>query len=289
MKKILLLGEGNFSFTRSLFTILIKNKIESEIYSTSYDKEEDVLLKYPEFDFICNELHKQSSHSCVRIFFIHSVNATNLNKNDTINKILYDEIIFNFPHLAVEDLFKHRSFLSHFFYSSKSLLKDHESVLTVALSQLQSQNWKLKEIAERNHYKFRDEVPINLSYWPFYELKRHHTGKSFQNRVDDCFHYCFSSSSSPTSSIQKDNNNDQNCFIRVIYDQSNQENCLNKVNTEKEILLEENKELKKNKKRKVHQLVEGLYTINESNSYQCTLCEKNFTTEQVSKNKYRIS
>lgn len=312
MKKILLLGEGNFSFTRSLFTILSELKIEAQILATSYDTEAELIQKYPEFLFIKSEIAKLSIKSQVNVQFLHSVNATNLNNNTHLKDLLFDEIIFNFPHLAMENLFIHRSFLSHFLFSSKCLLNENEGILSVALSETQCKNWMLKEIASNNNFKIIDEIPIILSYWPYYELKRHHTGKSFQNRIENIYHYSFS--------LKKINDNSEeisNSLLRYLYDIStsnknsndsiniNSNNSTQKINSNLNLdsslninsnSISNNKNNFKNentvqninsgKKRKVHQMVEGLYSIkqNENNitSYICSICNKLFSNEQVS-------
>lgn len=46
-------------------------------------------------------------------------------------------------------------------------------------------------MAIRNGMECYDIVPFVKQLWPNYEQKRHHCSKSFRNRVQNCFHYCF--------------------------------------------------------------------------------------------------
>jgi hypothetical protein len=47
-------------------------------------------------------------------------------------------------------------------------------------------------MAAINGLQCTDEVPFQRAMWaPTYELRRHHVGKSFQRRVQNCTHYCF--------------------------------------------------------------------------------------------------
>jgi Domain of unknown function (DUF2431) len=115
MPGILLLGEGDFSFTLALLKLLRTSPQRRErsetdlelhrwkVYSTSYDSEGEVVSKYPGSK---NTLTTISKDDFVKGVY-HSVDATrpllpSLRLSiEEANSI--EHIIFNFPHLGIED------------------------------------------------------------------------------------------------------------------------------------------------------------------------------------------
>jgi hypothetical protein len=159
-----------------------------------------------------------------------------------------------------------------------------------------------EDIAQRLGFKCIEKLPIMAADWPGYEMKRHHTGKSFQSRVQSCYHYIFR---------VKENFSEATVTILQILQHKRQE---------RKTFINENKavysgpaptarttsvdgqENKKTKKRKVHQLVEGMYCLgttaldgsdNNNNKvenstrdvYICNVCGRQFPTEQVCRHK----
>src|SRR5262245_15141318 len=92
--RVLLVGEGDFSFTRSL---VIEHGC-ADVTATSYDSEEDVRSKYPSFEAI----HKELTELTPPVPFHHGINAIKL---ATYKKFREDEswdtIAFMFPHTGV--------------------------------------------------------------------------------------------------------------------------------------------------------------------------------------------
>lgn len=151
-----------------------------------------------------------------------------------------------------------------------------------------------EDIANRLGLSCFHKLPVLVSDWSGYEMKRHHTGKSFQSRVQICYHYIFRF---------KNENVEGNPTILEILNKIRTELRIktNKIEditpTSKENSLDKVPTIKPTKKRKVHQLVEGMYRLdlqNNSNDatgfvvcnstgilYVCTVCERRFPTEQV--------
>ena len=92
--RILLVGEGNFSFASSLATSIGG----SNILATSLDGREEVVAKYG--------VEAQASLSAiVRLGgkVLHGIDGTSMDEETAINGgAPYDRIIFNFPHLGVQ-------------------------------------------------------------------------------------------------------------------------------------------------------------------------------------------
>lgn len=90
--KILLVGEGDFSFTRSL---VIEHGC-ANVTATSFDGEEEVREKYPTFE----EIETALKDLTPPVPLFHSIDATKLSTYKTLkgDEEPYDIIAFQFPH-----------------------------------------------------------------------------------------------------------------------------------------------------------------------------------------------
>lgn len=102
---ILLLGEANFSYTRSLLSPP-HSMPPHQLLATSYDTERECFLKYPDGEAIVTDLRARG----VKVEF--KVDAGNLEKCKAVGKGRWSKVIFNFPH-AGEFLFLRRLHPSH--------------------------------------------------------------------------------------------------------------------------------------------------------------------------------
>lgn len=104
--KILLVGEGNFSFTRALIVdppAALQYLPPSNVTATAYDTEEECLLKYPEAREILQVLREKN----VEVLF--GVDATKLERHPALKSRKYNKIVFNFPHAGAFSLVMQRS------------------------------------------------------------------------------------------------------------------------------------------------------------------------------------
>lgn len=93
--KILLIGEGNFSFTRALICdppSALQYLPASNVVATAYDTEAQCFEKYPEAHTIVDELRNRG----VEIIF--GVDAIKLETNSILRSRTFDKIVWNFPH-----------------------------------------------------------------------------------------------------------------------------------------------------------------------------------------------
>jgi 25S rRNA (uracil2634-N3)-methyltransferase len=93
--KILLIGEGNFSFARALVIDSppeITHMPPSNITATTYDSEEDCYSKYTDAQEIVEGLRDKG----VKVLF--GVDGTRLDRAAGIKGKKFDRIVFNFPH-----------------------------------------------------------------------------------------------------------------------------------------------------------------------------------------------
>jgi len=93
--RILLIGEGNFSFARAL-TFNVPASLEQlpprNITATSYDAENDCYVKYPDAKIIVQGLREKG----VEVLF--DVDATKLKNMPALKGRKWDRIVWNFPH-----------------------------------------------------------------------------------------------------------------------------------------------------------------------------------------------
>jgi len=93
--RILLVGEGNFSFARALVCDppeQLASLPPSNITATAYDTEDECYAKYPEAKKIVETLREKG----VQVMF--RVDATQLENRIALKKRKWDRIVWNFPH-----------------------------------------------------------------------------------------------------------------------------------------------------------------------------------------------
>ena len=93
--KILLIGEGNFSFTRALLVdppAELEHFPATSITATSYDSEETCYTKYSNAKGIVETLRTRGAE------VLFGVDATKLHKCPAFKGRRWDKIVWNFPH-----------------------------------------------------------------------------------------------------------------------------------------------------------------------------------------------
>lgn len=195
--RVLLVGEGNFSFSLALFHLNLKIDITATCYETNIDqdfgkKNIEYLKNYGQY--FNKKLKFLFDHSFLIIKFIKNsmvffsgirvllgVDATNLKEHPILKTELFDKIIFNFPHVGGKmRIEKNRELLKQFFISISESLKSNGQVL-VTLCKGQGgtsidnpprrwdDSWKITEMAAHGNF-------ILIAIEPFVWL-------SFQNYI----------------------------------------------------------------------------------------------------------
>lgn|SRR6266404_2153153 len=93
--KILLIGEGNFSFSLALLQHPpppLDHLLPAHITATTYDTEDECYIKYSEAQEYVRVLRENG----VQVLF--SVDATKLEKTSALKGKTFDRIVWNFPH-----------------------------------------------------------------------------------------------------------------------------------------------------------------------------------------------
>lgn len=177
--KLLLFGEGDFSFTQSLCRLFTSEEgraviskyfgvpasSDIRIVSSSLDSRQEVMEKYPAF------IHMKFDE---RVQIRHSVNAIDPKDIDED----FCCVVWNHPHLGTEDAEKHFQLLSHFFQKMGKL-----KLKFIFLSFLRGQikRWRVIEAANRHGFGLRENGSLVEADFPGYQCKRNLNGKSFKS------------------------------------------------------------------------------------------------------------
>ncbi|EMG46018.1 hypothetical protein G210_3751 [Candida maltosa Xu316] len=202
--KVLLIGEGDFSFAKSL--ILQNFLIPENLIATSYDSYDELIAKYPNVDEVLSELKE------LGVKVIHQVDATNLpqtldlilnakqRKSNKKVKLFKDNgnlnyIMFNFPHTGkgIKDqdrnIRDHQRLLVKYFENCKEVFKlvnteDLQGYNTtkgkIILSLFEGepyQSWGIKIIGRNNGYRVERSGKFDWSMFPEYHHRRTNSTK----------------------------------------------------------------------------------------------------------------
>lgn len=96
--KILLIGEGNFSFARALIIdppSSLEHLVPANVTATSYDSEGACFSKYPDAQAIVSAIKQRGAD------VLFGIDATKLQKHPVLKGRRWDRIVWNFPHAGV--------------------------------------------------------------------------------------------------------------------------------------------------------------------------------------------
>lgn len=102
--RILLVGEGDFSFTRALLThpTLLNVILPKNVTASAYDSEEECFSKYSGAKGIVQDLRERGTE------ILFGVDATALEKCKILRKRKWDRIVWNFPHAGAFNIYLKR-------------------------------------------------------------------------------------------------------------------------------------------------------------------------------------
>ncbi|KAG5512085.1 hypothetical protein JKF63_07549 [Porcisia hertigi] len=197
---ILLVGEGNLSFTYALIRRLsrsaaVRRATQSDVppderrhgsvvrvIATTFDNVTELHRKYPEtVGFLAYFSAKQR----VSVRYYGDVNATSLlSAPVSLRNHPCHLLMFNNPHIGFEDLYRQRSLLSHFFHSARELYRasatlDSPQEIVVTLCDDQARRWDLLGCAARSGYICVAAVLLRAADFPEYTNRRHQSDAAF--------------------------------------------------------------------------------------------------------------
>lgn len=145
--KILVLGDGDFSFSRGLCSHL--GQVGTNVTATSYDSQKIVLGKYPKAKVCIDSI--TSAGATVK----HKVDATNLTRS--FRACYFDRIVFNFPHTGKQRVHLNRNLVRDFFTSSANHLSPNGQVHLTIKNRPPYSLWNIPQLIEDS------EAPLALS------------------------------------------------------------------------------------------------------------------------------
>ncbi|XP_076172375.1 ferredoxin-fold anticodon-binding domain-containing protein 1-like [Ptiloglossa arizonensis] len=163
---VLLIGEGNFSFSVALLQLNLKINItatcyEANVYSAIGKKNIECLV-----------------NNGVRVLL--SVDATNLKEHPILKTELFDKVIFNFPHVGGKmRIEKNRELLKQFFVNATKLLKNNGQILVTLCNgqggthiddppRRWDDSWKITEMAAHGNFILSTIEPFEWLYFQNY-------------------------------------------------------------------------------------------------------------------------
>ena len=210
---ILTLGDGDFTFSWDVARMLVVNNEPVpfpfregggvvSLTATGIDLLEELTSKYKDATFVLHQLSKcQSPHFSVAVR--HGINAivhpsttsgdpttssSSSPSTDANTNKKFDVVVFNHPHLGVEDAKLHGRFLCHLFYAVNTHWMKSNGIFHLTLVQGQYERWHCERAAQRADMTLIDRcafAPPHLHHkygGGSYELRRHQSGKSFKRR-----------------------------------------------------------------------------------------------------------
>ncbi|KAJ6332733.1 hypothetical protein OIU77_008730 [Salix suchowensis] len=169
-QKILLVGEGDFSFSACLGKAFgsAVNMVATSLYS-----KETTMLKYSKS---AKNLIELKDLGCT---IIYQVDAHNLRKHPLLNHILFDRIVFNFPATAlkwsesnVRQIERHQRLVKSFLRSCRDMLEKNGEVHVTHKIKEPYCRWEIEKLAEDVGLCLVEKVLFRRSEYPGYSNKR---------------------------------------------------------------------------------------------------------------------
>ncbi|KAL8694092.1 MAG: hypothetical protein Q9218_001207 [Villophora microphyllina] len=180
--RILLVGEGDFSFTHSLFTQHSCNSL----IATCYDTASQLAAKYPQSATYIDELEAAAREDeDVDIKILYSVDATKLGKGGLtggggkeVRRGGFDNVIFNFPHVGgltkdVNRQVRHnQGLLVNFFKAAVPLLAPQGTIVVTIFEGEPYSLWNIRDLARHVGLKVERSFKFQAEAYPGYKHAR---------------------------------------------------------------------------------------------------------------------
>ncbi|XP_057947734.1 uncharacterized protein At4g26485-like [Malania oleifera] len=194
--RILLVGEGNFSFAASLANAFGS---ASNIIATSLDPKDEVLRKHPSAR---GNLERLESLECT---IIHGVDAHTMSLHPALSHLSFHRIVFNFPHagfLLPEyhhiQIRLHQKLVKGFFGSAGEMLAEGGEVHVTHKTAHPFSEWEIEEVAGECGLSLVERVEFCIWDYPGYKNRRGASPRSDRTfPVGECSTFKFSKNISP--------------------------------------------------------------------------------------------
>ncbi|KAH9652504.1 hypothetical protein KPL70_027124 [Citrus sinensis] len=170
--KILLVGEGDFSFAACLAKSFGS---ADNMVATSLDSKELLMAKYSRATSNLKELEES------RCTILHEVDAHTMSQHPMLYSKSFDRIVFNFPHAGFHfnyrehDLFliqRHQELVRGFLKSAVNMLKENGEIHVTHKIAYPFNRWEIKMLGVGFGLRLVEKVPFYLWHYPGYQNKR---------------------------------------------------------------------------------------------------------------------
>ncbi|XP_065864504.1 heavy metal-associated isoprenylated plant protein 41-like [Euphorbia lathyris] len=181
-QRILLVGEGDFSFSACLALYFGS---ASNITATSLDTYDIVVGKYKKAKWNLEMLFKLGA------WILHGVDATKMKLYSDLKMQKFDRIIFNFPHAGfhgrekdIHQIGRHKKLVLGFFTSASGMLRAEGEIHVTHKTSYPFSRWNIEELAWKNSLRLIECADFKIEDYPGYNNKR---GDSRMRRCDKPF------------------------------------------------------------------------------------------------------
>ncbi|GMH25460.1 hypothetical protein Nepgr_027303 [Nepenthes gracilis] len=179
-QKMLLVGEGDFSFSACL---AVSFGSAANIVATSLDSIEFLLKNYKK---AMSNILKLKSRGCT---VMHGVDATQMASCSLLNTIKFDRIIFNFPHAGVfgqdaprdAQIRKHQKLIRGFFKNAKKMVAADGQIHITHKSNSFFREWAIETLAANEGLRLIEAFHFNHRDYEGYRTKFGFGGDGFFN------------------------------------------------------------------------------------------------------------
>ncbi|XVF76981.1 hypothetical protein PTKIN_Ptkin14bG0003400 [Pterospermum kingtungense] len=170
--KMLLVGEGDFSFSASL---AVSFGSATNMVATSLDSRERLLQKY---SGAMANLKKLEELGCT---IVHEVDATTMSQHALLKSYSFDRIVFNFPHAGffyqeheTPQIKLHRKLVKGFLWNAYEMVTENGEVHIMQKIAHPFSLWNIEKLAEEVGLGLLNKVPFSILEYPGYENNRGH-------------------------------------------------------------------------------------------------------------------
>ncbi|KAL2456220.1 hypothetical protein Fot_57015 [Forsythia ovata] len=167
--RILLMGEGDFSFSASLAMAFGS---ATYMIATSLDSREFLKKNY---EHAMSNIEKLRRRDCI---VMHEIDATKIANHHSLGGKTFDRVIFNFPfagffkELSREaQLRKHRRLVRRFLKNAKEMMSENGEIHISHKTNNFHIDWNLESVASSRGLKLIEAVEFNQYDYPGYNTK----------------------------------------------------------------------------------------------------------------------
>ncbi|XP_021755825.1 uncharacterized protein At4g26485-like [Chenopodium quinoa] len=165
---VLLVGEGDFSFSASLAVAF--GTSASNIIATSLNHEDFLTKNYRKFPNNKAELETRGS------VVLHGVDATKMVNHPFVGSMMFDRVIFNFPHAGKfgkgdYELRMHQKLISGFLQNAKKMIGEDGEIHITSKSSRFYRRWDIPKLGSDQGLYLIQAVKFKRLEYPGYKTK----------------------------------------------------------------------------------------------------------------------